>query len=253
MCFFGRKKKKLEAERLAAEKAAAEKAVAEKAAAEKAAAEKAAAEKAAAEKAAAEKAAAEKAAAEKAAAEKAAAEQAAAEAAQKRSDAAKKAAATRAANKAEAERLEAERIAAEEAEAARLAAIKGYMVIKPSKDGRYVYVVVAGNKEVIAKGAQTYASVATCRSAVESVAKIAKNVPIEDQTLVDWQEEKYPKFELYMDKGAKYRFRLFASNGQQLLACTQGYTQKASCKNGIQSVITNCEGRIEVDNSSVED
>ena len=174
-------------------------------------------------------------------------------AADKRSEAAKKAAATRAAKKAEEERLEKERIAAEKAEAARLAAIKGYMIVKPTKDGRFVYVVVAGNKEVIAKGAQTYASAATCRSAVESVAKIAKNVPIEDQTLVKREELKFPKFELYMDKGNKYRFRLFASNGQQLLACTQGYTQKASCKNGIQSVITNCEGRIEVDNSSVED
>ena len=163
-------------------------------------------------------------------------------AAEKRSDAAKKAAATRAAKKAEEERLEQERIAAEKAEAARLAAIKGYMIVKPTKDGRFVYVVVAGNKEVIAKGAQTYASAATCRSAVESVAKIAKSVPIEDQTLVKFEEQKFPKFELYMDKGGKYRFRLFASNGQQLLACTQGYTQKSSCKNGIQSVIANCEG-----------
>ena len=167
-------------------------------------------------------------------------------AAEKRSDAAKKAAATRAAKKAEEERLEQERIAAEKAEAARLAAIKGYMIVKPTKDGRFVYVVVAGNKEVIAKGAQAYASAATCRSAVESVAKIAKSVPIEDQTLVKFEEQKFPKFELYMDKGGKYRFRLFASNGQQLLACTQGYTQKSSCKNGIQSVIANCEGRIEI-------
>ena len=245
MLFFGKKKKKLEAERIAAEKAAAEKAAAEKAAAEKAAAEKAAAEKAAAEKAAAEKAAAEKAAAEQEAAEQAAAE--------KRSAAAKKAAATRAAKKAEADRLEAERLAAEQAEADRIAAIKGHMVIKPSKDGRYVYVVVAGNKEVIAKGAQTYASVDTCRSAIKSVAKIAKDVPVEDQTLVNWEEQKFPKFELYMDKGAKYRFRLFASNGQQLLACTQGYTRKEACKNGMQSVITNCEGRIEVDTAPIEE
>ena len=234
MLFFGKKKKKQEAERLAAEKAAAEKAAAEKAAAEKAAAEKAAAEKAAAEQAAAEQAEAE-------------------QAAEKRSAAAKKAAATRAAKKAEAERIEAERLAAEQAEAERLAAIKGYMIVKPTKDGRYVYVVVAGNKEVIAKGAQTYASVETCRSAVRSVAKIAKDVPIEDQTLVNWEEEKFPKFELYMDKGAKYRFRLFASNGQQLLACTQGYTRKEACKNGIHSVIANCEGRIEVDTATDEE
>ena len=213
MFFFGKKKKaKQEAERLAAEKqAAAEKAVAEKAAAEKAADEAKAQEEA-----------------------------------EKRSAAAKKAAATRAANKAEAERIEAERLAAQKAEAERIAAMKGYVLVKPSKDGRYVYVIYAGNKQVIAKSAQTYASVTTCRSAVESVAKIAASVPVEDQTLVDMQTEKYPKFELYMDKGAKYRFRLCASNGQNLLTCTQGYTQKANCKNGIQSVIVNCAGRVEI-------
>ena len=36
----------------------------------------------------------------------------------------------------------------------------------------------------------------------------------------------------------------FANNGQQLLACTQGYTQKSSCKNGIQSVIANAHAKI---------
>jgi uncharacterized protein YegP (UPF0339 family) len=208
---------------------------ADKEAEAKAAAEKEAALKAEEARKAERLAAAKAASAKKAAEEKAKAEKEAAEA-QKRSDAAKKAAATRAAKKAEEEKAEQER----------LAAIKGYMIVKPTKDGRFVYVVVAGNKEVIAKGAQTYASAATCRSAVESVAKIAKSVPIEDQTLVKFEEQKFPKFELYMDKGGKYRFRLFASNGQQLLACTQGYTQKSSCKNGIQSVISNCEGRIEI-------
>jgi uncharacterized protein YegP (UPF0339 family) len=234
MCFFfWKRKEKKEAE----EKAAAEKLAAEKAAEEARKAERLAAAKASS---------AAKAAEEKAKAEKEAAE------AQRRSDAAKKAAATRAANKAEQERIEQERLAAEKAEAERLAAIKGYMIVKPTKDGRFVYVVVAGNKEVIAKGAQTYASAATCRSAVESVAKIAKSVPIEDQTLIKTEEQKFPKFELYLDKGGKYRFRLFASNGQQLLACTQGYTQKASCKNGIQSVIANCEGRIEISKETDE-
>ena len=172
-------------------------------------------------------------------------EQAERDAAQKRSEAAKKAAATRAANKAEQEKKEQERLALVKAEQARLDAIKGYMIVKPAKDGRFVYVVVAGNQEVIAKGAQTYADAAACRRAVASVAKIAKHAAIEDQTLVNKETKKFPKFEIYMDKGEKYRFRLFASNGQQLLACTQGYTQKTSCKGGIQSVIANCEGRIE--------
>ena len=176
-------------------------------------------------------------------ARKAAEAKQAAEAA-KRSDAAKRAAATRAANKAEADRIEAERAAAAKAEAERIA--RAQVIIKPAKDNTFVYVIVAGNKQVIAKSAQTYSSVQTCRSAVQSVVKIAKTVPIEDQTLVNMEPQKYPKFELYMDKGGKYRFRLCASNGQNLLVCTQGYNQKSSCKNGIDSVIFNSAANIEV-------
>lgn len=46
------------------------------------------------------------------------------------------------------------------------------------------------------------------------------------------------KFEVYTDKGDKYRFRLKASNGQPILA-SQGYASKASCMNGIESVKKN--------------
>jgi uncharacterized protein YegP (UPF0339 family) len=47
------------------------------------------------------------------------------------------------------------------------------------------------------------------------------------------------KFELYKDKGGKFRFRLKASNGQIILA-SQGYATKVSAKNGIASVQKNC-------------
>ena len=46
------------------------------------------------------------------------------------------------------------------------------------------------------------------------------------------------KFELYKDKGGKFRFRLKASNGQTILA-SQGYKTKPSAKNGIASVQKN--------------
>jgi len=46
------------------------------------------------------------------------------------------------------------------------------------------------------------------------------------------------KFELYKDKGGKFRFRLKASNGQTILA-SQGYATKVSAKNGIASVQRN--------------
>jgi uncharacterized protein YegP (UPF0339 family) len=46
------------------------------------------------------------------------------------------------------------------------------------------------------------------------------------------------KFECYKDKADEYRFRLKAGNGETILA-SEGYKSKASCTNGIESVIKN--------------
>lgn len=48
------------------------------------------------------------------------------------------------------------------------------------------------------------------------------------------------KFEMYTDKKGESRFRLKAGNGQTILA-SEGYKQKASCKNGIESVRKNSQ------------
>jgi uncharacterized protein YegP (UPF0339 family) len=46
------------------------------------------------------------------------------------------------------------------------------------------------------------------------------------------------KFEIYNDKAGEFRFRLKAGNGQIILA-SEGYSIKAGCKNGIESVKKN--------------
>ena len=46
------------------------------------------------------------------------------------------------------------------------------------------------------------------------------------------------KFEIYKDKKGEFRFRLKASNGENILA-SEGYSSKSSCKNGIESVKKN--------------
>ena len=46
------------------------------------------------------------------------------------------------------------------------------------------------------------------------------------------------KFEIYKDKRGEFRFRLKASNGQNILA-SEGYKTKAACKNGVASVMKN--------------
>ena len=46
------------------------------------------------------------------------------------------------------------------------------------------------------------------------------------------------KFELYEDKSGEFRFRLKAGNGE-VIAISEGYSSKASAKNGIESVKKN--------------
>ena len=46
------------------------------------------------------------------------------------------------------------------------------------------------------------------------------------------------KFELYTDNAGEFRFRLKAGNGENILA-SEGYKQKASAENGIESVRKN--------------
>ena len=48
------------------------------------------------------------------------------------------------------------------------------------------------------------------------------------------------KFEVYKDKAGEFRFRLKAANGQNILG-SEGYSKKASCTNGIESVKKNSQ------------
>ena len=49
------------------------------------------------------------------------------------------------------------------------------------------------------------------------------------------------QFEIYQDSVGEYRFRLRAPNGE-IIATSEGYTQKSSCKNGIESIRKNFPG-----------
>jgi uncharacterized protein YegP (UPF0339 family) len=46
------------------------------------------------------------------------------------------------------------------------------------------------------------------------------------------------KFEIYKDKKGQFRWRLRADN-YQIIASGEGYSSKAACKNGIESVKKN--------------
>lgn len=94
----------------------------------------------------------------------------------------------------------------------------------------------AGNGEIIAVS-ETYSGHAACRKGIDSVRVNAPHAPLEDQT-IPASKEKCPKFELYTDKRGSFRFRLKAANGK-IIAVSEGYTTKASCLAGIDSVRKN--------------
>lgn len=95
----------------------------------------------------------------------------------------------------------------------------------------------AGNGEVIATS-EVYKSLNSCRNGAASVKKNAPIANLEDQTAEEYAKEKCPKFEMYIDKSGEYRFRLKATNGQTI-ATSEGYSAKAGCLNGIDSVKRN--------------
>lgn len=95
----------------------------------------------------------------------------------------------------------------------------------------------AGNGEVIATS-EVYSSKKACMNGIKSVMKNAPAASVEDQTVEGFAKEKHPKFEVYLDKVGEYRFRLKATNGQ-VIAVGEGYTAKAGCMNGIESVKKN--------------
>ena len=111
----------------------------------------------------------------------------------------------------------------------------GKFEIKKSKDGRYVFNLYASNNVIVATS-QVYSSSSSAMNGIKSVIANAPTAPIEDQTLKSFEPLSFPKWEIYRDKGDQYRFRLSASNGS-CVCHSQGYTSKANCKKGIESII----------------
>ena len=130
-------------------------------------------------------------------------------------------------------------ICATDAKSVKIKGLKGSFDVKRSKDDRYVFNLYAANKIIIATS-RVYSSAQNALSGIASVISNAERASIEDQSLKQYSTLPFPKWEIYIDKEGKFRFRLRAINGTCILR-SQGYTQKSGCKNGIESVIKNCK------------
>lgn len=115
-------------------------------------------------------------------------------------------------------------------------AAKGQFVCYKTAKGYWNYRLKASNKETIAvSGGTGYSSFSACKAGIESVRKNS-GAKVEDQTLQKFEQLTNPKFEIYMDKAGKYRYRLKAINGELICTSEDGYASKDSCKKGIASL-----------------
>ena len=95
----------------------------------------------------------------------------------------------------------------------------------------------ATNGQVILTS-EVYTTKAACQNGVQSIMKNAPAANLEDQTVEGFETMTHPKFEMYQDKAGEYRFRLKARNGE-IIGVSEGYTTKANCVNGVESVKKN--------------
>ena len=112
----------------------------------------------------------------------------------------------------------------------------GKFVMKETASG-FRFNLKAGNGETIAVS-ETYTSEAACKNGIASVQKNAPAAAVEDQTVADFEVQKHPKFEVYLDKAGEYRFRLKATNGQ-IIATGESYKAKPGVLNVIESIQKN--------------
>lgn len=112
----------------------------------------------------------------------------------------------------------------------------GKFVIRKTNTGTK-FDLKANNGQVIATS-EVYSSAASCRKGIASVMKNAVAGNFEDQTVENFEKQKNPKFEMYVDKAGEFRFRLKATNGQ-IIAVSEGYKTAAKCRKGIESVRKN--------------
>jgi hypothetical protein len=126
----------------------------------------------------------------------------------------------------------------------------GKFIITKTPKGFYRFSLQAANSRTVLTS-MNYATLANCREGVETILRNALS-PVEDLTLQNASPiSKFPKYEVYLDNEGKYRYRLLASNGQNIAITEDSYTTKAGCMNGIEA-ISRAAIDAQVDESALE-
>ncbi len=114
--------------------------------------------------------------------------------------------------------------------------VHGKYVIKKTDKGNFVFKLYSSNYRVVAIGAQAYTTLGAAKIGIQSIINNAEKAPVENQTLKNYEVEKFPKWEIYQDKKGEYRLRLFATNGNLIATTNDGYADITGAKNGIAAV-----------------
>ena len=119
-----------------------------------------------------------------------------------------------------------------------MAELHGYFVYSETAKGNFNFRLKASNKETIAVSEGVFKTKSACLNGIKSVINFCATENVDDQSLQRKSDDKvkFPKFEIYLDKQGKYRYRLYANNGNLLCISEEGYASRTSCKNGIASV-----------------
>ena len=128
----------------------------------------------------------------------------------------------------------------------------GKFIIKKTKTGGFNFSLLAMNNEKICVASQVYTTKANCKNALSSIAKNSMRCIEEDRILdltLKKEQEKVtaPRFEIYFDKQGLYRYRLIATNGENIAISEEGYKSKNGCLNGMKSVSVNANNAEIVD------
>lgn len=111
----------------------------------------------------------------------------------------------------------------------------GTIQIYRDMGGKYRFRLKTSNGETIGHS-QGYTSKEACKNGIKSVINAARIATKVDSTREDYMPLiGKTTFVIYRDRENKFRFRLTAANTSNILA-SQGYTTKANCINGTESV-----------------
>ncbi len=101
----------------------------------------------------------------------------------------------------------------------------GKFIVKTTETG--VKFDLLGADGAVLLTSEVYSGDRACMGGLESVKKSCTG-GVEDQTVEGFEALSHPKFEVYVDQGSKFRFRLKATNGQ-IVASSKPFADKAAC------------------------